>query len=1010
MSESESCGGRTLEFGILGPLEVKVGGHPIEIVGTKRRTALALLVMQARRIVSVEHLIDELWGDNPVKTARNTLHAHIANLRKEFLQGHPDGLNDVLVTRPPGYVLQAAPHAVDRARFESLAMEGRALIDSDPALAAARLREALALWRGPALADVPQGQVLQAEVARLEEQRLAVLEDRIAADLEIGRHTDLVGELTMLVRTHPLRERFHDQLMLALYRSGRQAEALGVYRGAREVLATELGLSPGPTLQAREREILSQDVKLLPPGPSFTSPAVLPARSTPFVGRRSELQELTALLRLPGTRLVTLTGAGGIGKTRLALAAAAQLARDFTDGVYFVPLSGATAPAHVLPVIAETLGLALSSGQIPDDALVRSLATARALIVLDGFEHVYAAAADVAALLSTSRRLVMLVTSRRPLRVAGEHEVPLRPLGTTASAGPGTSAAAPSEAAELFALRARASDPNYPIDDAEVGAVIEEICVQLDGLPLAIELAAARVRLLSPHVMRERLQDRLDWLTHGPRDLPERQRTMRAAIDWSYALLSPSEQALLARLAVFVGGWTVAAAQHVCGQAEGLALPAGCPDPAGRLEASSSDLLDDLEGLLDHSLVDRDESASTPRLRMLRVVREYAEQLLPSHEAATLRRRHAEYYIMLARSLMTELDGPHGPAATAELKAELPNIRAAFDDMLAAGELDLAAEAASGLRPFWVMTGQLSEGRAWLRRLLDRPEVASRSRAWCSSVCGYLAYLQDDYDEATRLFEEALTFFRRTSDTPGIVRSLNFLGVIRQLRGDESGSTALLDEALQLARSYADADLLRHALNCAATNALRRGVLAEADELDQELLRMGMQTGNKRAIVGALVGLSEISTIAGRYDVAINYARQALPLARKIKEYMFLIDLLLALGIASMKVAQVEEAASALKEGLMLALEAGQSREQAMFLKGMAALSALDGAHERAATLSAAGQHLHDRLGTGAHPLSCALDCDLSITRDALAEGSYSVAWVNGWNMEVDEAIRYALV
>ena len=454
------------------------------------------------------------------------LHGYVSRLRRVLGAGR-------LETRPPGYVLRVEPGELDLHRF-------RELIAQD------RHREALALWRGPALADLAFEDFARSEIARLEELRLSALEGRFEHELAAGRHAELAGELAAAVRAHPLRERLAGQLMLALYRSGRQADALAAYRDARATLVDELGLEPSEELSALQRRILVHD-----PGLDHTRTgrrAELPASLTSFVGRGRELEQIRALILRPGVRLLTLTGAGGTGKTRLALEVARAVAGEFADGARFAPLAAVAEPEVVPHAIAEALALQQSSGQSIEDALKAFLADRELLLVLDNLEHLLEATPLATELLAAAPRLKILATSRTHLNLYGETEYAVPPLS------------AREEAVALFADRAAAVRPGFAATDA-----VGEICARVDGLPLAIELAAARIRTLTPAEILARLDHRLELLAGGPRDVPARQRTLRDTLLWSYDLLAPEEQRLFARLAVFAGGWTLAAADDVCG-------------------------------------------------------------------------------------------------------------------------------------------------------------------------------------------------------------------------------------------------------------------------------------------------------------------------------------------------------------------------------------------------------------------------------------------------------------
>ncbi|MFL6222801.1 MAG: AfsR/SARP family transcriptional regulator, partial [Actinomycetes bacterium] len=566
-----------MEFGILGPLEVRHGPGLLRVPGAKERALLADLLVHAGRVVSADRLVEDLWGDDPPGNPANTLQGRVSALRRAL---GPAGAG-LVVTRPPGYVLEADPGQVDAARFERLvAKAGRAAGDA----AAGPLQDALGLWRGPALAEFADQPWAQAEAARLEELRLGAVEALVELRLAAGDHTGLVGELEGLVAEHPTRERLRGQLMVALYRSGRQADALEVYQATRAVLAGELGIDPSPELQRLQQAILVQDPALEAATPRQQPRHNLPERLTSLVGRSEELREAAKLVEQH--RLVTVTGPGGAGKTSLAVELARRLAAGYPDGVWLVELAALRDPALLGEVVAVTLGLGeepAGPGVAPPavtERLASFVADKGLLLVLDNCELLVEACAGLARrLLQAGPAVRVLATSREVLGVPGEVVWPVPPLAVPAApestpAVPGAAVTdadgeAPEmlagyDAVRLFVERATAADPGFVLDSTS-GPVVAELCRRLDGLPLAIELAAARVRALPPAELAARLGDRFQLLAGGGRATDPRQQTLRATIDWSWELLDDADRRLLRRLSVFSGGWTVAAAEAVCG-------------------------------------------------------------------------------------------------------------------------------------------------------------------------------------------------------------------------------------------------------------------------------------------------------------------------------------------------------------------------------------------------------------------------------------------------------------
>ena len=514
-----------MEFRILGPLEV--GGEPFR-GGPKPRALLVSLVLARGSPASRERLVDAVWGERPPASAAHALQVYVSELRKAGIEIDRHG---------DGYRLHA--DWLDAAEFEGLletAREHRRAGRHEEALGS--LEDALALWRGPALAGLEGGGTLGVERERLEELRVVAIEDRAESALALGLTLDL-PELERLVTEHPLRERLGGLLMLGLYRAGRQAAALEAYAEIRRAL-DELGLAPAAELRALQSAILRQDAALDVEPESVRERRHLPAPATPIVGRREEVEMVASLLR-GDTRLVTLTGPGGAGKTRVALRAAHELADAFADGVWFVGLAALVDPALVRPAIAQTLGLAEES--LDDELRGREL-----LLLLDNFEQLLDAAPAVGKLLEGAPRLRVLTTSRARLHLYGEHELEVPPLPAA-------------DAEELFVSRARATGRELP-----PGPLVAEICGRLDGLPLAIELVAARTSEVTLTELVSSLDDRLGLASRGARDLPERQQTLRAAIGWSHDLLGAHEQRLFAHLGAFAGGFTRDAVRAVCGE------------------------------------------------------------------------------------------------------------------------------------------------------------------------------------------------------------------------------------------------------------------------------------------------------------------------------------------------------------------------------------------------------------------------------------------------------------
>ena len=632
-----------------------------------------------------------------------------------------------IVTSDAGYALDVGPDDVDAARFEQLVAKGRRLLEQGQvALASTALGEALRLRRGEPLTEFAYAGFADAERAHLAELTLVAIESRAEADLVLGRHGELVGELEASCREHPLRERLWELLMVALYRAGRQAEALGAYAEARDRLAGELGIDPGPALRELQARILAQDPSLAAAGlagleavPGPMASGNLRERLSSFVGRSAELEELSEAVR--AGRLVTLIGPGGVGKTRLAVEAAAVLRPEHRDGAWLVEFAGVAGPGGVAPAVAGALGAA-AAGLIgppsPDstvELIVRYLAGRSLVVVLDNCEHVIGQAAALAETLAgTVPGLRLIATSREPLGVPGEVLVPVGPLARPA-------------AVELFADRARAVRPGFTAD-GQTRPVIDDICRRLDGLPLAVELAAARLRSLTLATLAERLDDRFRLLTGGARTALPRQQTLRAVVDWSYDLLFEDERRLFARLSVFVGGCGLDAAEAVCADDQ---VPAG-------------EILDVLSRLVDKSLVAAPDAGGDARFTQLQTLWEYGrDRLGESGEAGAVCARHAAYFRQMAEDAHEGLRGATGPMWRERLICELGNLRAALDWFIARGDADAALSLASGMAWVWFINSDPVEGARWLGDALGatgpgRPDLVATAQVWHGYfVCGY---------------------------------------------------------------------------------------------------------------------------------------------------------------------------------------------------------------------------------------------------------------------------------
>ncbi len=829
-----------MEFRLLGPVEVRGDdGERVPLGGRRPRALLALLLLNANRPVATDRLIDAVWGEAPPASVRGALQVHVHALRKALGR-------DRIVTEPPGYLARVEEGELDADRFARLVEAGS-------------FAEALTLWRGPALADLASEDFARADAARLDEARLSAQEAHIAAELDAGRHDALAGELEALVAAHPHRERLRAQQMLALYRAGRQTDALAAYRDARAAL-DELGLEPSGELRSLEQRILRQDPDLLPAAaapPVTALPGTLPAARTPLVGRDLEVAAVRALLGRPEIRLLTLTGPGGTGKTRLAIAAA-----EGADQALFVDLSAVADPGLVLPTVARALGAEEAPRRTDLETVLEALDGGPGLLVLDNFEQVLGAAAQVAELVDSARGLRVLVTSRSPLRVAVEHVYAVPPLavpepGDETAAGIGRVGSV-----RLYADRARATCPGFEVTD-ENAAAVARVCRALDGLPLALELAAARVRTLGPEGLADRLGHRLSLLSRGARDLPERQRSLRATLDWSVQLLDEDARGVLAALGAFNGGASLGALEAVAD--DGLDVPGA------------------LEDLLDAALVTRLDTAGAPRFGMLETVREYTGELLAaSGNEREVRDRHLDWLLTLVEGDTLLRHRVMDASWLDRIELEHDNVRAGFAHAEAIGDVERELRLATAMRYFWRVRGYVEEARHRLERgveLSDRVDDALRARTLAEA--GVTAFAAADPERSRELWLEALPLFERLDDRREAARALMEIGATWHAEGDLDRAVEYYESSRQ---ALADVDENATGVVLANLGAVYHalGELDRAEEATAEALAIAERIADEDGLAVTSLNLSAIDLERGDLSSAARHVRVALDKAQRL--------------------------------------------------------------------------------------------------------------------------------
>jgi predicted ATPase/DNA-binding SARP family transcriptional activator len=944
-----------VEFCILGPLEVLAGDGAVALDAPKPRALLALLLLHANEPVSRDRLIDDLWAGAPPATAAQNVRTYVFQLRAALG-------NDAIRTASSGYELRAEPGSIDLRRFEEHLVEARA---QPPAAAAETLRKALALWRGPPLAEFAYEPWAQVEIARLEELRVEALEERIDADLALGGASDVVAELEGLVARHPLRERLRGQLMLALYRCGRQADALAAFRDGRRALVAELGIEPGPALRELERTILEQDPGLeLRPVPAASTS--LRRRPTSFIGRARELRDIRQLLADDDLRLMTLTGAGGSGKTRLALEATTGL-----DAVV-IELAPVSDPGLVASAIADGLGILDRPGRTRAEALIDHLRHRRVLLVLDNFEQLVEAAPLLRDVLATAGGVKLLVTSRTPLGLPEEHVYPVPPLRER-------------EAIRLYVERAREAQPDFRLAEANAEAVTD-LCGRLDGLPLALELAAARSNVLSPRALLERMGSRLDLL-----------KPLRGAIEWSYDLLEPDLRELFARLGVFVGGFSVEGAEAVGGD-----LPV--------------DIVDGLQTLLRNNLLKAERAVvDEPRLGMLETIREYAlEQLSACGDLEVVRGRHALHFAALAEQAEPGLLGPQQLEWLERLDADRENIRAALSWTATSGETDTGVRIAANLWRYWNFRHHEREARERLERLLAYGTAKPIHRAMGQLAVASLAQWEGDHAKIRAMCEAAIPVLREADKQPFVVVLLGLFATSAVATGDIEEARELRREALEQARASGDRTAQAYALACGSVVLAAVGQREDAERALEDAVDIARQLGNVRSVAGWGMALAGHAILRGDRAQARALFEDSLTIYRRLSDAWGVPMALLGLTYLALEEADLEAARSLLAESLAFDREYTDQPGLADDLQMSARFAAGGGNLRRAVELHASAARLYESTGLQLHAVwwrvwSPDPGPQIAELRSMLGDDAFEQAWSRGRGMTVDEAIGTAL-
>ena len=1036
---------------LLGPVRIAVGERVLGVDAWPRRSArslLLLLLATPGHRLPREGVLDRLWPDADPARAANALYQALHGLRRVLEPTLASGRassyveadrDSVALREDPG--LWTDVDAMERALDRVPAAGGDERSEA--------LRAALDLYAGDLLAHEPGHEWAVVRRERLRRRRrdavLALADHALAG----GDPGSVVADLERVTNDDPSDEAVHRALMRAFAAAGRRDRALRQYEHCRDALRDDLDVAPDPETEALRAEIAAQDAPTKTSAATARAPspatrfAPVPAPPNALVGRDRELAALADLLWEPGVRLITVTGPGGVGKTRLAQEAARRLGAEFDDGVGYVALAAVRDPAFVLPAVARALGAEDIPGRTALAAVAATIGDGAVLLVLDNLEQVVAAGPDLAAVLDVCPRLTLLTTSREPLHLRAEHEFPTPPLAIPGARWPSLAALARSEAVDLFARRMRAVRPDFVLADANA-VTVAELCARLDGLPLALELAAARGRSLSPEQMLAGLADRFALLADGFRDLPPRQRTIRDAISWSYDLLSAPEQALARRLSVFVGGCTIEDAAAVIGRAgdgkRGEEVAAR-DDPAACQAA--------LDALVEKSWARWERSVDGIRFSMLETIREFGLERLAEHdEVDALRRAHAGVFLDLAERADPELVGPGQAAWLDRLQRDHANLGAAMSWATAADDretADVALRMAAALHRYWRLRGYLTEGRARLKAALAH-DGDPDARANALRVAGDLASDQGDNAEAIPLLEAAIATWRASGGRPiGLARTLAARGQVAHEQGDFAHATALHAEALALSEEHHDRWGIAQAHASLGNVAYYQGDLALTETYWMAAVDLFGALGDRANVAAQLGNLANFMIQRGELDRARDYCEQALTVQRQLDLRIGMAISIVALGgvaqaqgdfpraiaryeesiplfrdlrypngeavarhnlgVIALETGDLAGAMTNLAASLSLLVESGDRARAAMALESLARVHGAEARWERSARLLGAAAALWDATGASRDPNDEATIAQLhAAARDTLGADAFDRAHAAGRALPPTEA------
>ena len=989
---------------LFGTFRLDVGGEVVSDRGWPRRSArsllLLLLITPAHRLPR-DQVLDLLWPDLPPRSAdsalRKAVHALRRTLQPELRDGRASAFVDVGADTVALHV--GTGLWIDIDAFEAALATARGL---QPEQRRPHLRRAVDLYEGDLLSSDPYLDWANATRQRFRvAHRRAVLE-LAELDRAAGDPAATIPSLERLLEADHTDEGVLRTAMRALALCGRRDDAMRWYRHGIDALRLELDTEP-----EKETRDLADAIDAMVATPAVPLPtaiairrqARIPAPPNALVGRVRDVEGLLEILLDREVRLVTVTGPGGVGKTRLAQEAARQVSDDFSGGVCFVALATVRDAEMVLPTIARALGIAESPAHTPAEMVQAALQERDLLLVLDNVEQVLDAAPAIATLLEECERLTILATSREALRLRAEHEMPLPPLSVPDSRKFGAPhIVARFEAVELFLRRARAVDPGFVLTQENTGTVAG-ICRRLDGLPLAIELAAAQARTLSPEQLLAGLADRFALLTGGYRDLPPRQQSLHDAIRWSYHLLTPSRQTLFRYLAVFAGGFTIEAAIAVIQAETGW---------SGKGRSMTSLVNHGIGAFVAANLLRQEDDDAGFRYTMLESIQEFAlGELMAAGEGTLARTAHAGWVVARAEEASPQLHGSDQRRWLDRLEIDLDNIRAALTWALDGPDAETALRLASALRHFWLARGYLVEGRDWLERALAREEhVDMSTRAQAMFAAGELSFFLNDYSRARTLADDGLRICRSLGDSRGAADALLGLGHMARIAGDLAQAAMHLEEGILLAGSAADERSLSLHQEALAAVFAEQGDLDGAESLYNEVLDRHRRTGDERSEAGLLNALGDLAWRRDDTDRASDQLQNALVITRRLGDAFATVTILSTFGALVEERGDRLRAVEIFRECLAVAWDHRLDAFAARAMGALTSLAARTGDLAQAARLFGATESFCREVGTS---LTDAHGDAMIEARVALGATAFAAARAKGAALTPDKAVTEAL-